>query len=64
MISKWLRSAWSGTSRFIEALSWADDYDPVAEQQRWIASLEKRIKRIETQLPVKPETPSHEQTRT
>lgn len=48
---EWLRRAWSGTKRCVEALGRAADYDPVEEQRRWIASVEERIARIEARPP-------------
>lgn len=53
-LGKWLRGTWSGTKRYVEALAWSADYDPVEEQRRWIAGLEDRIKRIEARSPPAP----------
>lgn len=46
-----LRGLWSGTKRYVEALAWATQYDPVEEQRRWIIGLEERIRRAEAALP-------------
>lgn len=54
-----LRSAWSRVWRYFEALAWAAEYDPVEEQRRWIAGLEKRIARTEAGLPAAQEQSPH-----
>lgn len=66
-ISDWLRGAWSNTKNYIEALECAADYDPAEEQRRRVASLEERIKRLETGLPAAPvaqDRSAHRPTRT
>ncbi|WP_340266105.1 hypothetical protein [Sphingobium mellinum] len=66
-LGEWLRGLWSGTKRYVEALAWAADYDPVEEQRRWIAGLEERVRRIEAGLPGAPtaqDRPAHRPTQT
>ncbi|MCI4592195.1 hypothetical protein MOK15_19110 [Sphingobium sp. BYY-5] len=42
-ISELLRGASIKAKRYLEALAWMADYDPIEEQRRWIAGLEERI---------------------
>lgn len=41
------RAALGGAKRFLELLDRVADYDPIEEQHRWIARLEKRIASLE-----------------